>query len=118
MNICPNICKLLDTLKVQGYISRPANYELKDYLLGKFKILNDITINDINGICEEIRKFYGSNEALSDEWLTGEFKEKAPEIIAAIIVDEILMKMDGRSDETAFKLLILIHDRLMFTQAN
>jgi hypothetical protein len=105
-------------METQGYISRPANSVMKEYLLDKFKRINDIRTNDIDDIGKEIRKFDSSKEILGDEWLTGEFKEKAPEIIAAIIVDEILMKMDGRSDEAAFKLLILIHDRLMLTQAN
>lgn len=118
MNRFPNICKLLDVLELQSFISRSANSVIKDFLLGKFKTINDIRPVDVDSVCAEITKYHGSNEILDDSWLTGEFKEKASEIIATVAVAEAFTKMDIKSHATSLKLLILIHDRLMFTKAS
>jgi hypothetical protein len=120
MNNCPNIDKLLNIMVMQGYISNPAKSVMKEFLLDKFKMINDIRTNDIAVICEEIRKFQGSNEVLGDEWLTGEFNDKSPEIIAIIAVVEVLMVKDVKSHShvNALKLLTLIHERVKFRRSN
>lgn len=76
-------------METQGYTSHSANSVMKKYL-SKFRMVNDIRINDIDWICEEIRNWQGSKELLSGEWLTGEFKEQSAQFIAETAIAEAL----------------------------
>jgi hypothetical protein len=54
MNSYPNICKLLNTMEMEGYICQTVHSVLKKHL-SKIKITHDIRDNDFDSTCEHIR---------------------------------------------------------------